>query len=87
MVQVRKVRDMGPLHGRLLRLCPPDTAGFVSISVLAKHLGLSSWSIYKWIHAGRVPPERVPDLLDLQRRAYGRVRVSASRLNPTFESR
>lgn len=84
MGEVPRCRDMGPLHTRLLTACPPDGEGHVSIIILASHLGISTSSIYKWVHAGRVPAERVPELLDIQRKAFGRPRVPAHELNPVF---
>jgi len=81
---VRRYKHLGPLHDRLLELCPPDADGNVSVAVLAGHLSMSSFGLYKWIHDNKVPPRRVPELIELQETAFGEVRVAAGQLNPLF---
>jgi len=73
-------RDLGPLHRLLIRACPPcrwepqpdgkrkavpDDTGVKSISFLAALLGIDSFSIYKWISRGAIPPKRASDIVDL----------------------
>ncbi|ASW27688.1 transcriptional repressor [Klebsiella phage YMC16/01/N133_KPN_BP] len=57
--------DLGPLHDLLLQACPPDAKGKRSIMLLAKRLGVSYQNVYKWIEAGRVPPKRVKQIVEL----------------------
>jgi len=83
-IRALKLKDAGPLHDKLLAACPPAPDGTVSVSILAARLGVSTAAIYKWIHEDRVPPARVPELVRLQRDAYGEVRVAAEDLNPIF---
>lgn len=80
MVQTRKVKDCGPLHGLLLRACPPslpmgdgtykivepNTEGAVqSIAALAAHLSMSAWGVQKWCKANRVPPVKARMIVDM----------------------
>lgn len=84
MTQVRKFKDVGPLHQTLLDLCPPDSDGQVSVAVLANWIGVSAYAVYKWIHDNKVPAQRVPGLVALQKEHFGEVRVAAAKLNPLF---
>lgn len=73
-------RDLGPLHRLLIRCCPPsrwhkqpdgtrvvtaDPLGVKSIAFLAAWLSLDSYSLYKWITKGEVPPRRASAIVDL----------------------
>lgn len=82
--RVVQLRDVGPLHGVLLRACPPNKSGVASVRVLAEWLGMTPAGVYKWIHRGEVPASRVPELLRLQREHFGEVRVREGELNPIF---
>ncbi len=68
----RVTKDLGGLHGLLLRACPPDRFGMVSIPLLAKSLNLTHQYVYKWISEKRLPAKHVKKLL---RNAEGRVEI------------
>lgn len=69
-----KYKDLGPLHALLINACPPDPdSGTKSIPVLAEAMGLKSWTIYKWIKAGRIPPRQAMRVVDL---SHGAVSLS-----------
>jgi hypothetical protein len=68
-----RYKKLGPLHDLLLKACPPDIEGNVSIPRLAEMLEMSSWGIYKWIRAGKIPPTQVVRIVDV---SQGRVSIS-----------
>lgn len=71
---ILKIKDCGPLHALLIKACPPhsrqngqlvpDPNGVKSIAILAHSLGLSAWGVQKWVHKGKIPPERVVQIVD-----------------------
>jgi hypothetical protein len=61
----RKYKELGELHNLLLRACPPDDNGNRSIPVLAKHLEMSSWGVFKWIKNNRLPPRQAAKIVEL----------------------
>lgn len=54
----RTMKNLGPLHELLLKACPPDKQGSVSIAVLATHVKVSKFAIYKWIANAKISPEK-----------------------------
>ena len=61
---IRRTKKLGSLQSVLLRACPPDRDGRASIPILAGRLGLSPQTLYdRWIKNGRIPQDRVSDLL------------------------
>lgn len=69
----RQIKDLGPLHQLLLRAAPTaKEAGLKaskhqdrrSIQTLAKSLKMSTWGVYLWIRAGRIPPEWAKRIVD-----------------------
>lgn len=63
---VWRSRNLGALHDLLLLACPPHPkSGAKSIPVLASRLGVSKWSVYKWIKENKVPSDRVPAIVRL----------------------
>lgn len=63
--KVRKYKELGPLHDLLLKACPPDATGDRSIPILAKHLNMSSWGVFKWIKHDRLPPRQAMKIVEL----------------------
>lgn len=74
-IRRREDMELGPLHALLIKACPPhsldangklvpDPNGVKSIAILAHTLGLSPWSLMKWVHKGKIPPERVMKIVD-----------------------
>lgn len=66
-------RENGPLHDLLLKACPPDENGVKSISVLSAIMGISAWSIHKWVQKGKIPPVRAVEVVDI---SEGRVTLA-----------
>ncbi len=66
-----KRKNLGGLQTLLLRACPPDEEGRTSIPMLAKAMGQSPQSIYRWLERQRVPQGQVLGLLAV---ANGRVK-------------
>lgn len=63
--------DLGPLQELLVRACPADKkTGVKSVPNLARKMKLSPWAVYKWVKAGRIPPRRATQIVEL---AEGRV--------------
>lgn len=62
---LRRVRDLGPLHDLLLKACRPDSKGFRSIPVLASSLEISAYAVYKWVAAGKIPPGYVLKIVEM----------------------
>lgn len=62
---IRRHKDGGPLHDLLLRACPPNEKGEKSITILAEKMGISAWSIHKWVKKGKIPPNRVKEIVEL----------------------
>ena len=62
---VRSMKNMGPLHDTLIRACPPDPEGFKSIPILAVRLEMSAYGIYKWIKAGKLPPDKAKRVVEM----------------------
>lgn len=62
---IRSMKSLGPLHDLLLRACPPDQDGIVSIPILAERLELSAFTIYKWIRNVKVPPGQAVKVVQL----------------------
>ena len=50
-----RYKDLGPLQDVLLKACPPNVDGHVSITVLAEALGCTPQYIYSWLKRKRVP--------------------------------
>ncbi len=73
MAKPKRYKNLGPLHDLLLKACPPDEHGDVSIPRLAKLLDMSSWGIYKWIRQGSLPPSQVVRIVDV---SQGRVSIN-----------
>lgn len=61
----RKLKDLGPMHDLLLRACPPDENGIVSIPILADHLGCEAATLYRWMKVERIPPARVVEIVEI----------------------
>ena len=53
------------LQRLLLEAVPPNKHGYKSIKNLAAHLGISRWSIQKWILADKIPPNRAVAVVEL----------------------
>jgi hypothetical protein len=53
------------LHRLLLFAVPSDSNGHKTIVNLAKLLGMSRSSIWKWVRAGRIPPNRALQIVHL----------------------
>lgn len=64
-VVILRHRNNGPLHDLLLSACPPNEAGEKSITILADALGISAWSIHKWVQKGKIPPGRAVEVVDI----------------------
>lgn len=62
---VDRHKNLGPLHDLLLKACPPDEHGRRSIPVLARHLNMTSWGIFKWIKASHIPPKQAARIVTL----------------------
>ncbi len=54
-----KMKDLGELGDLLLRACPPDDSGAVSIRHLANLTGVGVMNIYRWCRDDRLPANRV----------------------------
>lgn len=67
--------DQAPdeLQRLLLIAVPPNKHGYKSIATLAKLLGISRWSINKWINSHKIPPGRAAQIVDL---SEGRVSLA-----------
>lgn len=65
--KISRHQELGGLQDLLLKACPPDDKGRVSIPHLAGKLNLSSTSVYNWIAANRVPSRRVKSLVKLSK--------------------
>ena len=61
------------LQKLLLTAVPMNRHGYKSIDELARLLGISRWSIQKWIIRQRIPPNRAAQVVDL---SEGRVSLS-----------
>lgn len=68
----RITKDLGPLQDLLLRVCPPDRDGAISVPILSRHLEMSPWGVYKWIRNAKIPGNKVTRLVEL---SAGRVRL------------
>lgn len=78
MAQVRKFKDLGELHALLLKACPPNDKGLVSIPILANKLGVSHQTVYdRWLKSNWLPADRVADILEI-----GEGRVTQEQLLP-----
>lgn len=62
-----------PLFILLMRASPPNKHGKKTIAELARRLGVSRWTIYRWVRAEKMEPENVVRIVDL---AEGRVTIS-----------
>lgn len=72
-VNTLKRKNLGALHTLLLRACPPDKEGNVSIPMLAECLDMSAQGVYRWLDNKRIPQSKVRPLLAV---AGGRVTES-----------
>jgi hypothetical protein len=72
--EARKYKDLGPLHDLLLEACPPDGTGERSIPILARHLQMSSWGVFKWIKYNKLPPRQAVKIVAL---SEGRVTIES----------
>lgn len=61
------------MHRLLLIASPPDAEGRKTISTLARKLGVSRGTVWKWIELGRIPPRRAVDVVDI---SEGRVTLA-----------
>jgi hypothetical protein len=57
----------------LLIAAPPDEQGRKTITTLAKKLGVSRGTVWKWIEVGRIPPRRAVAVVDV---SEGRVTLA-----------
>jgi hypothetical protein len=64
-VVILRHRNNGPLHDLLLKACPANEDGEKSITILADTLGISAWSIHKWVQKGKIPPGRAVEVVDI----------------------
>lgn len=64
---IRRLDNLGPLHDLLLRACPRNSSGVVSIAVLAKALGMTPQGVYKIIEADKITPERAMQIVEVSR--------------------
>lgn len=69
------------LKALLLKACPPDKHGHTNIKILSPKIGVSYQRIYKWIAAGRIPPDRAARAV-----AVSEGRVSLNEFLPFFFS-
>lgn len=67
------LKDCETLHDLLLFATPKNKHGNKTIDHLAKLLKLTRWSVNKWIAKDKIPPERVPQIVNL---AEGRVSIA-----------
>ena len=65
-MKTSRYKELGPLHDLLLEACPPDAKGRKSIVGLANQLNCSHQYVYRWIEKGRVPPQYVKQITELQ---------------------
>lgn len=66
--KILRYQELGPLHDLLLQATPPDPiTGVKSITRLSRLLGMSSWGVYKWIKAGKIPPGQAVRIVALSR--------------------
>lgn len=63
-VKTSRLSQLGALQDLLIEACPPE-GGRRSIPILAEKLELSSATIYKWLHAGRIPGRRIKQIIAL----------------------
>lgn len=68
----RTYKDLGPLGDLLVRACVPDDNGVQSIPILARQLGISAMSIYKWIRKVEVSGRRAAQVVQ---NSAGRVKL------------
>ena len=61
------------LQRLLLLAVPVNEHGHKSIASLAKLLGISRWSVNKWINSHKIPPGRAAQIVDL---SEGRVSLA-----------
>lgn len=61
------------LQRLLLHAVPVNKHGFKSILHLSQLLGVSRWSVQKWIIKNKIPPNRAAQVVDL---AEGRVSLA-----------
>jgi hypothetical protein len=61
------------LQRLLLTAVPVNAHGYKSILHLSKLLGVSRWSIQKWIMNEKIPPHRAVDVVDI---SEGRVSLA-----------
>lgn len=61
------------LQRLLLHAVPPSPYGHKSILHLSRLLGISRWSVQKWIVSGKIPPNRAAQIVDL---SEGRVSLA-----------
>lgn len=61
------------LHRLLLLAVPEDRAGKKSVTNLARLMGLTRSSVWKWVRKEHVPPKRAAQIVDL---SEGRVTLS-----------
>lgn len=74
----RQYKDHGPLGALLVKACPPDEAGIKSIPTLARYIRLAPQSLYKWISQVKIPPDRVVEIVSLNKRAVADGRMAES---------
>ena len=65
-MKTSRYKELGPLHDLLLEACPPDAKGRKSIVGLATLLDCSHQYVYRWIENGRVPPQFVKKIVELE---------------------
>lgn len=63
--EISRYKQLGELQDLLLRACPVNDKGKRSIPVLAKHLGVSTQYVYRWIDDKSIPPKFVRRLVDM----------------------
>lgn len=53
------------LKALLIKACPPDSEGNRSPRLLARTLGISHQSVYKWINKNKIPAERAAQIVNV----------------------
>lgn len=60
----RTKQDLGPVQDLLLKACPPDENGEVSITKLANRMGITNQSIFRWCRLRAIPAKRAQQIVD-----------------------
>ena len=64
-IEVTRKADLGPLHRLMLKACPPDAQGKVSITVLADAMKMSRATLHKWAARNQLEPWLAQQLVDV----------------------